>query len=134
MSHNPVGSVLLPCVLFCCKIIFFEIYAVLSRFTQFLCGEKLSPKFCSWRKNDKYNVWPSDGQNYITFISRKVLCTGVSASSIHILSHQAVMVNGKKQYFAERSADVEASIKSDGRGIGVVWGQLFEWGADMQKA
>ena len=44
------------------------------------------------------------------------------------------MVNGKKQYFAERSADVEASIKSDGRGIGVVWGQLFEWGADMQKA
>ena len=27
-----------------------------------------------------------------------------------ILSHQAVMVNGKKQYFAERSEDVEASI------------------------
>ena len=30
---------------------------VLSRFTHFLCGEKLSPKFCPWGKNYKYNVW-----------------------------------------------------------------------------
>ena len=30
---------------------------ILSRFAHFLCGEKLGPKFCPWRKNDKYNVW-----------------------------------------------------------------------------
>ena len=30
---------------------------ILSRFTHFLCGDKLSPKFCLWRKNDKYDVW-----------------------------------------------------------------------------
>ena len=30
---------------------------VLSRFTHFLCGDKLSPTFCPWRKKDKYNVW-----------------------------------------------------------------------------
>ena len=27
------------------------------RYTHFLCGEKLSPKFCPWRKNDKYDEW-----------------------------------------------------------------------------
>ena len=29
---------------------------VLSWFTLFLCGEKLNPKFCPRRKNNKYNV------------------------------------------------------------------------------
>ena len=29
---------------------------VLSRFTHFLCGDKLRPKYCPWRKNDKYNL------------------------------------------------------------------------------
>ena len=29
---------------------------ILSRFTHLLCGEKLGPKFCLWRKNDKYDV------------------------------------------------------------------------------
>ena len=39
---------------------FVAIYAVLSqnlsRFTHFLCGDKLSPKLCPRRKNDKYYV------------------------------------------------------------------------------
>ena len=36
---------------------------------------------------------------------------------------QAVMVNGKKEYFGERSADVEAStnrVMAGGRSLGVV--------------
>ena len=52
-----VRSVLFPCMLCCRKICHFDIYAVFLQFTHFLCGEKLSPRFCPWRKNDKYNVW-----------------------------------------------------------------------------
>ena len=43
-------------MLFCCKISFFEIYAVLlqnlflSRFTHFLWGENFSQKSCPWKK------------------------------------------------------------------------------------
>ena len=37
---------------FCRKICFVAIYAL-------LCGEKLNQKLPLWRKNDKYEVWPS---------------------------------------------------------------------------
>ena len=40
--------------LFCCKIYFATIYAL-------LCGEKLSRKVHLWRKNDKYQVCGGDG-------------------------------------------------------------------------
>ena len=58
-------------MLFCCKIGFVEIYAVLLQFTLFcreicfvmihalLCGEKLNQKLHMWRKNDKYEVCPN---------------------------------------------------------------------------
>ena len=66
----------------------------------------------------------------MTFTPRKIPHTGVSARSILILSHQAVMVNGKKQFFAERSADVEASINIADLPAGCCacgdWGQTFE--------
>ena len=52
-----VISVFMQFLLFCCKIIFVAIYAVLSRFVHFLCGDKLSQKCPLWRKNDKYHVW-----------------------------------------------------------------------------
>ena len=70
---------------------------------------------------------PFDGQIYMTFTPRKIPHTGVSARSILILSHQAVMVNGKKQFFAERSADVEASINIADLPAGC-WG---DWGSDI---
>ena len=43
--------------LFCCNLHCFVVIPVSSRFTHFLCGEKLRPKCCPWRKNDKYHVW-----------------------------------------------------------------------------
>ena len=76
--HTTVRSVLLPCMLFCCELIFFEIYAVLSHFTQFLCGEKLGPKFCLWRKKDKYQVCmkatsiPEAGQISVKNLEEKI--------------------------------------------------------------
>ena len=36
-------------MLFCCKISFVAIYAL-------LCGKKFRQKLCLWRKNDKYQV------------------------------------------------------------------------------
>ena len=36
--------------LFSCDLRSFVAKPILSRFTHFLCGEKLSPKFCPWRK------------------------------------------------------------------------------------
>ena len=40
-----------------CRDTYFVTTPILSQFTHFLCGEKLSPKFYLWRKNDKYYVW-----------------------------------------------------------------------------
>ena len=42
--------------LFCCNLHCFVVIPVSSRFTHFLCGEKLQPECCPWRKNDKYHV------------------------------------------------------------------------------
>ena len=42
--------------LFRCNLRCFVAKPVLAQFTRFLCGEKLSPRFCPWRKNDKYHV------------------------------------------------------------------------------
>ena len=44
-----VKSVLLQFTLFVAR-------PVLSQFTHFLCGDKLRPRFCPWRNNDKYHV------------------------------------------------------------------------------
>ena len=43
---------------FSCNIRYFVAEPVLSssQYKQFLCGEKLSPKFCPLKKNDKYCV------------------------------------------------------------------------------
>ena len=41
---------------FHCNLCCFVAKPVLSRFTHFLCGDKLSPKLCPRRKNDKYYV------------------------------------------------------------------------------
>ena len=59
--------------LFCCNLCCFVAKPILSRFTHFLCGDKLQPKCCPWRVNDKYHVWPHHtancgfGGKYITF-------------------------------------------------------------------
>ena len=42
--------------LFCCDTRYLVAKLVLSRFTHFLCGDKLCTKCCPWRKNDKYHV------------------------------------------------------------------------------
>ena len=49
-------------MLFCCKIGFVAIYALLSQISfvaiyALLCGEKINNKLCVWRKNDRYQVW-----------------------------------------------------------------------------
>ena len=37
----------------------------LAQFTHIPCGEKLSPTFCPWRKDDKYHMgqFVQDGEN-----------------------------------------------------------------------
>ena len=45
--------------LFSCNLRCFVAKPILSRFTHFLCGKKLSSKFCLWRKSDKYDVGSS---------------------------------------------------------------------------
>ena len=74
-------------MLFCCKIGFVAIYAVLSQFTLFcrkicfvmihtlLCGEKLNQKL--QRKNDKYQVW---SRPEIELARQYPLHTGLSLS------------------------------------------------------
>ena len=47
-------SVLLQFTLFCRKICFVAIYAL-------LCGEILNQNLCLWRKKDKYQVWYRGG-------------------------------------------------------------------------
>ena len=42
--------------MFCCNLRCSAAKLFFSPFTQFLCGDKFSPKFCPWRKNNKYCV------------------------------------------------------------------------------
>ena len=51
--------------LFCCNLHCFVVIPVSSRFTHFLCGEKLRPKCCPWRKNDKYHVYDNNKPNLL---------------------------------------------------------------------
>ena len=49
-------------ILFCCKIGFVPIYALLSQncfvvIYALLCGGKFNRKLPLWRRNDKYQVW-----------------------------------------------------------------------------
>ena len=43
--------------------------AIYTKFMQFSCGEKLSPKVHLWRKSDKYQVWEEGGHQARTFQS-----------------------------------------------------------------
>ena len=49
------NRLILRFTLFCRKICFVAIYALLR-------GEKLSKKLCPWRKKDKYDVWAPTAQ------------------------------------------------------------------------
>ena len=60
---------------FCCKIGFVAIYALLSQICfvaiyALLCGEKINQKLRVWRKNDKYEVWDLYAYGYMVHIDR----------------------------------------------------------------
>ena len=64
ISHISVICKQLKFTLFCCKISWLAVYAVLLQnlFCRDFCVEKIFSQKCAmWRKNDKYDVWTGLG-------------------------------------------------------------------------